>query len=702
MSSPFDNSHSNPWATEDPALSNCFADVFYGNEFSEDDPFGLFGVNVLADNNDFTSSSSDSNSDSASESGSDKNSYSASGSPINNTFDGASDEFEDFLAAVQTPRIDYSMLSLDRISTNDANLLGASAVLEISDSDKHSMSAAQTPYIDPSVLSLGIITTYDTNNLDDPSSLNISGSEDDDDDAENSQRTVVEVPSHCEPDSDDESDAENDELVDDELVDDESIDEDDNDDSASDDQCQVIRSQTGAKRLPGAGAGKSVPGLGHGGKSVPGPRQGGKTVPGSKQGGKTGWQPEVIDLTEDLDEAEVAAEDDDAAASDEDNDIAASDENDDDVASVEDNDDATYQEDKDDDHSVISDNEVDQVPTKTVANLNRAPPPKFYTKIFLVKELPAGFVPRNAYSGKTLPPSTPHKPSTTTSRKSSTGKSRSKSKSKSPSTACNSLAGKPKSAPWSDVEDQACIKVMRVVCVDPRFAGKEERFKECHRRLTAQYGMDRSSDSVRLQWNRRIRAISGFDDRSSRKRTDSLATSLLSSAKSSTKSSASKRSTPSSATSRSQSSPSPSVVQSSKRKFVEVEIDDDEDDDEDDDFDSDPVIIPGRRRTKKLKQVADKIEEVEEELKSVEQQAVKKPVKNVAEKVLKKVSKVSKELKVKDKVAKKSQSGHQAIIDKILATAGGKTQDELDHEIAVAVSMAENRGTRARSSRGFR
>lgn len=235
----------------------------------------------------------------------------------------------------------------------------------------------------------------------------------------------------------------------------------------------------------------------------------------------------------------------------------------------------------------------------------------------------------------------------------------------------NSSAGKAKALSWSIPESQACLKIMKTLNADSRFVYKEVRFDECSRRMWDDYGFDRSNKAVKFQWTRHIRPEYGIDDRSDRKRVSSLATSLLSSAKSS----AAKRGK---TASKPVSPPKSSSDPRNKRKVIEL----------DDEEDSDPVFDRSRHQKKKLKQ---KKEEPKQEKKIKDRDERK-----TEKKVVKKVSKVQnsvEEKKVKEKF--------KDIIDQVTASAGGKTQDEVDHEIAVAFSMEENRSTRLRNNRGF-
>lgn len=83
---------------------------------------------------------------------------------------------------------------------------------------------------------------------------------------------------------------------------------------------------------------------------------------------------------------------------------------------------------------------------------------------------------------------------------------------------------------WSTYEDQACIAEMTEVCKSADFCGKDERWVEVSRRLASDWGVHRSANAVKNQWNRRLRskASGQVEDRSSsRKHSDKLVTSAL-------------------------------------------------------------------------------------------------------------------------------------------------------------------------------
>ncbi|KAI5240876.1 hypothetical protein E4T42_08239 [Aureobasidium subglaciale] len=91
-----------------------------------------------------------------------------------------------------------------------------------------------------------------------------------------------------------------------------------------------------------------------------------------------------------------------------------------------------------------------------------------------------------------------------------------------------------KASGWSDAEDLACIKAMKEVCTLERYAAvasTEKRFEVVAERMK-QGGFNRSASGVKSQWNRRLRAISGFEDRGEKKHSASgLTTSALGTSK---------------------------------------------------------------------------------------------------------------------------------------------------------------------------
>ncbi|GAB7345419.1 hypothetical protein MBLNU457_3757t1 [Dothideomycetes sp. NU457] len=79
---------------------------------------------------------------------------------------------------------------------------------------------------------------------------------------------------------------------------------------------------------------------------------------------------------------------------------------------------------------------------------------------------------------------------------------------------------------WSKAENRACVKLMRQVCSETKFQGKESRFAEVSRRMLKEYGFSRPN--VKNQWNRYLRARCGFEDRGEKKRGGGVVTSALS------------------------------------------------------------------------------------------------------------------------------------------------------------------------------
>lgn len=92
----------------------------------------------------------------------------------------------------------------------------------------------------------------------------------------------------------------------------------------------------------------------------------------------------------------------------------------------------------------------------------------------------------------------------------------------------NPSFGAKKPVSWSTEEDDACIKHMKAVTAIPEFNGLESRFAEVSRRMTVAHGFARSTAAVKSQWNRRLRKLSKFEDRSDRRRSAALITSALS------------------------------------------------------------------------------------------------------------------------------------------------------------------------------
>ncbi|KAG9676501.1 hypothetical protein KCU99_g2674, partial [Aureobasidium melanogenum] len=88
-----------------------------------------------------------------------------------------------------------------------------------------------------------------------------------------------------------------------------------------------------------------------------------------------------------------------------------------------------------------------------------------------------------------------------------------------------------KASAWSDAEDAACIKYMKEVCTLVQYAaiaGTEKRFEVVADRMKREAGFSRTASGVKLQWNRRLRAASKFEDRGEKKRASGLTTSALS------------------------------------------------------------------------------------------------------------------------------------------------------------------------------
>ncbi|KAG9838079.1 hypothetical protein KCU98_g10398, partial [Aureobasidium melanogenum] len=87
-----------------------------------------------------------------------------------------------------------------------------------------------------------------------------------------------------------------------------------------------------------------------------------------------------------------------------------------------------------------------------------------------------------------------------------------------------------KASAWSDTEDAACIKYMKEVCTLAQYAaiaGTEKRFEVVADRMKREAGFNRTASGVKLQWNRRLRAASKFEDRGEKKRASGLTTSAL-------------------------------------------------------------------------------------------------------------------------------------------------------------------------------
>ncbi|CAD0095364.1 unnamed protein product [Aureobasidium vineae] len=87
-----------------------------------------------------------------------------------------------------------------------------------------------------------------------------------------------------------------------------------------------------------------------------------------------------------------------------------------------------------------------------------------------------------------------------------------------------------KASAWSQAEDAACIKFMKEVCTLDGYAaiaGTEKRFEVVADRMKREAGFNRTASGVKLQWNRRLRAASKFEDRGEKKRASGLTTSAL-------------------------------------------------------------------------------------------------------------------------------------------------------------------------------
>ncbi|KAG9944297.1 hypothetical protein KCU85_g8026, partial [Aureobasidium melanogenum] len=147
-----------------------------------------------------------------------------------------------------------------------------------------------------------------------------------------------------------------------------------------------------------------------------------------------------------------------------------------------------------------------------------------------------------------------------------------------------------KASAWSDDEDAACIKFMKEVCTLAQYAaiaGTEKRFEVVADRMKRETGFNRTASGVKLQWNRRLRAASGFEDRGEKKRASGLTTSALSqgtkrgtSAVTSLVSSTSRGRKSSATSAQSTETSSLSGRLRGKRKATTIDSDD-EDDDED-------------------------------------------------------------------------------------------------------------------------
>ncbi|KAI4725495.1 hypothetical protein E4T49_06751 [Aureobasidium sp. EXF-10728] len=147
-----------------------------------------------------------------------------------------------------------------------------------------------------------------------------------------------------------------------------------------------------------------------------------------------------------------------------------------------------------------------------------------------------------------------------------------------------------KASAWSQAEDAACIKFMKEVCTLDGYAaiaGTEKRFEVVADRMKREAGFNRTASGVKLQWNRRLRAASKFEDRGEKKRASGLTTSALpgqgtrrgTSAVTSLAASTPSKGKESLATSASSIETSHGRRQNNKRKANHVDSDDDDDDD---------------------------------------------------------------------------------------------------------------------------
>ncbi|KAH0114161.1 hypothetical protein KCU60_g4362, partial [Aureobasidium melanogenum] len=143
---------------------------------------------------------------------------------------------------------------------------------------------------------------------------------------------------------------------------------------------------------------------------------------------------------------------------------------------------------------------------------------------------------------------------------------------------------------WSDAEDAACIKYMKEVCTLAQYAaiaGTEKRFEVVADRMKREAGFNRTASGVKLQWNRRLRAASKFEDRGEKKRASGLTTSALSQGTkrgtptvTSLVSSKSSRGRKSSATSARSTETSSLSGRKGKRKATYIDSDDEADDED--------------------------------------------------------------------------------------------------------------------------
>lgn len=171
-----------------------------------------------------------------------------------------------------------------------------------------------------------------------------------------------------------------------------------------------------------------------------------------------------------------------------------------------------------------------------------------------------------------------------------------------PVASSSALSGR-RASSWSAAEDQACINAMMDVCTNTQtaaIASTEKRFEEVARRMVAG-GFQRSASGVKLQWNRRLRALSGFEDRGDKKHSGSGLTtsSLVKTSRrhnpSATASSSTTVGTTAAHSTTSSQTLAPSSRDKGKGRAIEVSSDeDDEDTDDDDDVDYDAPVAPRR------------------------------------------------------------------------------------------------------------
>ena len=81
---------------------------------------------------------------------------------------------------------------------------------------------------------------------------------------------------------------------------------------------------------------------------------------------------------------------------------------------------------------------------------------------------------------------------------------------------------------WDPAENGACIEYMKLVSQDPRYAFKERRFQQVADLMKRHHGYDRSNNAVKIQWNRYLRELAGFDERDPNKiRNNNMTTGAL-------------------------------------------------------------------------------------------------------------------------------------------------------------------------------